>query len=192
MIINFCGSTKGKTSSALGTIVRALGHKKSVRVVFFMKHWNTSEVSFLTAIKDKFDIKIYQAGDDDFVFAGKDFNKITLIQAQKKLKFGHIQNMDAKDIENAQKGLVKARHFMEETPFLLVLDELLYAVEFGLLDVEDAQAILEEARTKDIHVVVTGRSTPEELVPLCDLITEMKKIKHPYDQGTVAVKGLDY
>jgi cob(I)alamin adenosyltransferase len=192
MIIDFCGATKGKTSSALGTVVRALGHGKSVRVLFFMKHWNTSEVAFFKAVRDQFDIRLYQAGDEDFVFAGKDVNTITLEQARKRLRFGRVQKVDEKDIENAQKGLLKAWSFLEGKPFLLVLDEVLYAIEFGLLDEAQVRELLEEANRLGVHVIVTGRHTPAGLRPLCDLITEMTKVKHPYDTGTVAVKGLDY
>lgn len=191
MIIDFCGSTKGKTSSALGTVVRALGHNKSVRIVFFMKHWNTSEVTFFKAVRDQFDVQLYQAGDDDFIFV-KDFNRTTIEKARKQLKFGKIQNVDEQDIENAQKGLLKAWHFLESKPFLLVLDEVLYAVEFGLIEETQVNELLLEANKQGVHVIVTGRNTPETVAPLCDLITEMSKVKHPYDKGTLAVKGLDY
>lgn len=191
MIIDFCGSTKGKTSSALGTVVRALGHNKSVRMVFFMKHWNTSEVSFFKGIRDQYDIQLYQAGDDDFIFV-KDLNRTTLDKARKQLKFGKVQNVDETDIENAQKGLLKAWQFLESDPFLIVMDEVLYAIEFGLLEESQVEEFLLDANKRGVHVIVTGRSTPTGIAPLCDLITEMTKVKHPYDKGTVAVKGLDY
>lgn len=191
MIYNFCGETKGKTSSALGTVVRALGAQKRVRIVFFMKHWNTSETEFLKKMKELYDIDYYQSGDKDFIFAA-DITDATLKEAQGQLKFGNVEKRDDDDIEKARRGIKKAEKYLEESPFLLVLDELNYAVSFGLVGIDEARAFLATAREKGVHVVITGRDLHKELAKECDLITEMKKIKHPYDTGIYGVKGLDY
>ena len=191
MIYNFCGDTKGKTSSALGTVMRALGAQKRVRIVFFMKHWNTSETEFLKKMKESYDIDFYLSGDKEFIYAS-DITDATLKEAKEQLKFGNVEKRDDSDIEKAQRGIKKAEKYLEENPFLLVLDELNYAVSFGLVAIEEARQFLAAAREKGVHVVITGRDLHKELAKECDLITEMKKVKHPFDVGVHAVKGLDY
>lgn len=195
MIYNFCGETKGKTSSALGTIVRALGHGKIVRVVFFMKHWKTSETDFfekLATLPGSFDIRFYKSGDNDFIFVNEETNHTTMENARRQLQFGKLQEKDEEDVKHAQMGYMKALNFLDEQPFLLVLDEINLAARFGLLGSQQVRHLVEKARELDVHVVLTGRDPPEEIVQLSDLVTEMKKVKHPFDKGVYAVKGLDY
>ena len=112
MIYNFCGETKGKTSSALGTITRALGHGKRVRVVFFMKNWETSETSFLQRLADlpgrPFDIGFYKSGDNDFIFVDEQTNHTTMENAKRQLKFGRVHEKDKEDVRHAQMGYMKA------------------------------------------------------------------------------------
>lgn len=193
MIYLFCGLTKGKTSSALGTVVRALGHEKKVRIVFFMKNWKTCEVDFLEKLpKPAFDVEFYKSGDNNFVFVDKDTNHITLLGAQKQLKFGKITEKDLKDIEQAQQGYAKALSYLQEKPFLLVLDEILVCAEFGLLTWEQIENIMDLAKAEGVHLVVTGRQTTENITKKADLVTIMTKVKHPFDKDIFAVKGLDY
>jgi cob(I)alamin adenosyltransferase len=73
-----------------------------------------------------------------------------------------------------------------------VLDEITLAVEFGLLGPQQVRHLVERAREAGTHLVLTGRPMPAVIAELCDLITEMGKIKHPFDRGVYAVKGLDY
>lgn len=194
MIYNFHGENKGKTSTALGTIVRALGYGKAVRVVFFMKHWKTSETDFFEKLQrlpaTPFDISFYKAGDDDFIFKGN--TDISFDEAKHKLQFGKLDEKNEDDLKRAQMGYMKALSFIKEKPFLTVLDELLYCVEFGLITVHQVRHLIETAREYDVHLVITGKESPEEITKLCDLATEMVKIKHPFDKGIYAVKGLDY
>jgi len=192
MIYNFCGETKGKTSSALGTVMRALGADKCVRIIFFMKHWATGETKFLKKLGDvSFDVEFFQSGDKDFIWV-EGVNHTTLKKAQDDLEWGKVVKGDVSDVEQAKRGMWKAQKYLEEKPFLLVLDELNYAVTFGLIELEDIKGLLKDAKAQGTHVVITGRELHPELAELCDLITEMKKIKHPFDKGVHAVKGLDY
>lgn len=193
MIYLFCGTTKGKTSSALGTITRALGYNKKVRVVFFMKHWKTSEISFYEKLpKDLFDIDFFQSGDNDFIYVNKETNHTTLNKAQKTLKFGKIQEKDQKDFDKAQKGYQKALMYLKEQPFLLVLDEIIMANEFGLITTEQILEIISLANKDNVHIVLTGRNPTKEVINSCDLVSEIHKVKHPFDKNVYAVKGLDY
>jgi cob(I)alamin adenosyltransferase len=195
MTYAFFGETKGKTSAALGTIVRALGHGGKVRVVFFMKHWQTSESVFFEKLQETpgaFDIKFYKAGDNDFIFVDELVNHTTLENARKQLQFGKIQQKDEKDVRSAQMGYMKALSYLDEKPFLLVLDEITLAVEFGLVGPQQVRHLIERAQAQDVHVVLTGRPMPAVLEELCDLVTRMDKVKHPFDSGVYAVKGLDY
>jgi cob(I)alamin adenosyltransferase len=194
MIYNFHGENKGKTSTALGTIVRALGHGKAVRVVFFMKHWKTSETDFFEKLQripaTPFDISFYKAGDDDFIFKGN--TDITLDEAKRKLQFGRIDEKDEDDLKRAQMGYMKALSYIKEKPFLVVLDEILYAVEFSLVGVQQVRHLIDTANEHEVHLVITGKQSPEEITKHSDLATLMVKIKHPFDKGIYAVKGLDY
>ncbi|MDD9954312.1 MAG: cob(I)yrinic acid a,c-diamide adenosyltransferase [Candidatus Woesearchaeota archaeon] len=194
MIYTFCGETKGKTSSALGTIVRALGDGGKVRILFFMKHWKTSETDFFDKLAKipEFDVLYYQAGDKDFIFVDEATNRATMESARKQLKFGKLHEKTEEDVKKAQMGYMKALNYLDEQPFLLVLDEILVAVKFGLISVQQVRHLLEQANEKKVHVVLTGRGLPKEIEKLSDLVTEMKKIKHPFDSGVYAVKGLDY
>ena len=194
MIYNFCGETKGKTSSALGTVVRALGAEKPVRVVFFMKNWQTSETQFCDKLLKVpgFDIRYYKAGDNDFIFVDEKTNHTTMANAKKMLQFGKVAEKDMGDVKAAQMGYMKALSFLDEKPFLLVLDEINIAASFGLLSVDQVRNLIEKANELDVHLVLTGRDPPDALLEKSDLVTEMKKIKHPFDEGVYAVKGLDY
>lgn len=192
VIYNFYGDNKGKTSSALGTVMRALGGDKRVRIVFFMKHWNTSENELLKKLKTvPFDVEYFLSGDKDFIWT-KDVNGITLKSAQGQLEWGKIEKKDLSDVEKATRGMYKAWRYLEEEPFLLVLDELNYALTFGLIQMAEVKELLNAANSQKTHVVITGKDLHPELKDVCDLITEMKKVKHPFDKGVTAIKGLDY
>ncbi len=196
MIYNFCGETKGKTSSALGTVLRAMGHGQKVRLIFFMKNWQTSETTFFEKL-DKvpshpFDVKFYKSGDKDFIFVDEKTNNTTLENAKLQLQFGDVKEKDMEDIKAAQMGYMKAISYLNENPFLLVLDEINMAASFGLISSSQVRNLIEKARDKKVHLVLTGRNPPDEILKHSDLVTEMKKVKHPFDEGVYAVKGLDF
>lgn len=196
MIYNFFGETKGKTSSALGTVVRALGAGKAVRIVFFMKNWETSETKFFTRLKElpasPFDVEYYKSGDNDFIFVDEETNHTTMDNARKQLKFGRIHEKTMDDVKAAQMGYMKALSFLDEKPFLLVLDEINLAASFKLLSPSQVRHLMDSAKEKDVHLVLTGRSPPDDILSRSDLQTEMRKHKHPFDEGVYAVQGLDY
>lgn len=190
MILGFYGDGKGKTSAALGTMMRALGAKQAVRAVFFMKNWVTSETLFLDRLKQQgLPVDYYLAGDDEFVHGSQ---KISKEDAQKRLKFGKIEDKDSEDIELAAFGLDIARKYIEENPFLLILDEIGVAVSFGLLKEQEALDVINLAKEQKIHVIITGKELSKKLQEICDGLTDVKKVRHPFDDGIHAVKGIDY
>lgn len=196
MIYNFFGDTKGKTSSALGTVLRALGAGKRVRIVFFMKNWQTSETKFFEKVEGMpgrpFDVSYYKSGDNDFIFVDEKTNHTTIENAKRQLQFGKIHEKTMEDVKAAQMGYMKALSYLDERPFLLVLDEVNLAAAFGLLSVQQVRHLIDSAKEREAHVVLTGRNPPEEILNRCDLQTEMKKHRHPFDGGVYAVQGLDY
>lgn len=163
MILVFTGDGKGKTTSAFGMAIRAIGHQKKVIIIQFLKKGEYGE----TKLFEKLGIEIYQFGRKDFVF-----------EATKE------------DYEMAQKALKKAYEKLKEKPFLLILDEVNVAIDMGLIKLKDVIDLLKKA--EETHIILTGRNAPQELIKYADLVTEMKKIKHYYDMGIKAIEGLEY
>ena len=92
----------------------------------------------------------------------------------------------------AADGLEIARQAIRSGDYaLVVLDEILYAIQEGLLSLADVVALLGE-RKPEVSVILTGRNAPQELIELADTVTEMREIKHPFQKGILAMKGIDY
>jgi len=164
----YTGNGKGKTTAALGLAVRATGKGYKVYMIQFMKgKINYGELKTAKKIPG-FTIK--QMGRPDFV---------------------DRKNPDPKDVELAQKSLKLARKIMGSGKYdMLILDELNCAVDWGLVPLSDALALI-KSRPPGLEVVVTGRYARPEMIELADLVTEMKEIKHPYQKGVGARKGIE-
>ncbi|WP_028571176.1 cob(I)yrinic acid a,c-diamide adenosyltransferase [Desulfonatronum lacustre] len=168
MIVVYTGDGKGKTSAAMGQIIRALGHGLRVACAQFMKRDDVAgEQRFLAS----------QLGDD-FLVGGLGFFR---------------DNQDrTRHREAALSTLAWVSSKVEADVQVLVLDELLYALGAGVLEQKELQALLDRARERDVHLVLTGRGLPEWLGRQADLITEMLPVKHPFNQGQGALKGIDF
>lgn len=184
LIYTFTGEGKGKTSAALGVATRALLLGKNVSWIAFYKQesWGLSE----SKLREKF-------SNLEMKFVGKGF-KIGKKTAPVGHK-GHVVVDTASEEEHklaAEDGLELVREKLQgaEPYFLLVMDEVVNAVGDGLLLEEELLKILE--MRGETHIVLTGRGISESLIKVSDLVTECKKIKHPYDQGELAVAGLDF
>ncbi len=168
LLVVYTGHGKGKTTAALGMVFRALGRGFRVSVVQFIKgKWKTGERSFAETIP------------------GLDFHVMGL---------GFTWDSDdlAKDKAAARAAWEKAREAITSGERdLVVLDELTYTFHYDFLPLEEVLAAL-RARPPHVHVVVTGRNAPEELVALADLVTEMAVVKHPHAAGIKAQIGVDY
>ena len=195
LIYAFTGEGKGKTSAALGVATRSLLNGEKVVWIAFYKQesWGLSE----SKLKDKFE-------NLEMIFTGKGFRIIKPLHQSsiKPLKIakvgdkGHVVVDTASEDEHKQAasmGLQMAAKSLQEKPFLLVMDEVLNAVDEGLIAEKELLEVMDIRG--ETHMVLTGRVGAEParmILAGADLVTECKKIKHPYDLGKLAVKGLDF
>jgi cob(I)alamin adenosyltransferase len=172
LVIVFTGDGKGKTSAALGIMLRAFGHKMSACMVQFIKSpLATGEALALGRLGPELELIPLGKG-----FVNGAENKVPLSEHRKA----------------AEKALSIARERMSSGPCdILILDEINNAVQLGLVELN---AVLELVRAKppDLHLVLTGRDAHPELIANADMVTEMRAVKHPYDSGAPAQKGIDY
>lgn len=182
LIYVFTGEGKGKTSAALGVATRSLLNGEKVDWVAFYKQqsWGLSEAK----LKEKFPNLVME-------FVGKGFRigKKTAPVGNK----GHVVVDTASEDEHKQAaiaGIELASKRIQAQPFMLVLDEVLNAIADGLIMEEEVLKIVENRG--ETHVILTGRGATEGVIERADLVTECRKIKHPYDSGKLAVKGLDF
>jgi len=170
-IVVLTGDGKGKTTSALGMAMRAIGQGLRVAVLQFIKGtWRYGELE--TAARLAPDLVIRPLGEG----------------------FVHVdpKNPDPKDVACAQRGWQVCKETLMSGEYgMVVLDEINLAVSYGLLPLEEVIAALKE-RPPHVHVVLTGRDAPPELVEMADLVTEMVEVKHPYRKGITARKGIEF
>jgi cob(I)alamin adenosyltransferase len=163
----YTGDGKGKTSAALGLALRAAGHGMRTYIGQFMKGQHYGE---LDALRDQPLITIEQYGD---------------------VRCIHREDITPEHIAQAQRGLEQARQAMLSGQYdIIVLDEANVTIWFGLLAVEDVLAFLDQ-RPDYVEVILTGRRAPQELIERADLVTEMREVKHYYEQGVQARKGIE-
>lgn len=169
LIIVNTGAGKGKSTSALGIVFRALGYGMRVAVVQFTKGAiETGEAAFAKELADRV----------DFFTLGEGYTWET-------------QNRQ-RDIAAARRGWEKAELLINNPIYnILVLDELNIVLKYDYLPLEEVLETLKNKPT-DLHVVITGRGAKAELIELADLVTEMKLIKHPYKKGIKAQKGIEF
>lgn len=177
LIIVHTGNGKGKTTAALGMVLRSLGHGHRVAIVQFIKGaWEPAE-------KAAFQHWTSPANDEppqlEFHAMGEGFTWET-------------QNRE-RDIEKAQAAWEKALEFIRNPDFRLVLlDEINVALKLDYLDIRDVLAGVEQ-KPSQTHVILTGRGAPATLIEQADLVTEMTLVKHPFrEQNIKAQPGIEY
>lgn len=168
MVHIYTGNGKGKSTSALGLIIRALGHNKQVCLIQFMKgDWNYGEIISLKKLSG---IEIHKFGTLELVDPG---------------------NPSEIDFSEAEAGWRKAKEILGSGKFdLVVLDEINVTVFMKLLP-ESKQLELFDLAGKT-ELVMTGRYATEKVIKRADLVTEMKLIKHYYDQGLESREGIEF
>lgn len=172
LVVVYTGEGKGKTTAAMGLALRAAGYGKKVLVIQFVKTWFTGEKGGFEMIPNV-----------EFIQAGKGFYKIL----GDKLPEGE-------HVEAAEEALMLAQAKISSGEYdVVVLDEIIGSVTGGLLKLEPVLAMI-DSKPELLDLVLTGHHAEElpALLERADLITEMKKIKHPYDSGILAKKTIDY
>ena len=166
----YYGDGKGKTSAALGIALRAIGHGMKVLVIQLMKgrEW----VGEFKAQEKIEGLKVEQYGTPSFI---------------------NLYAPDSKDKERAMQGLIRAKQAMKNHEAdVIIIDESLYAVEFGLIPLSSLIELIKE-KPSDIELVLTGgRDPPIELIDLADYVSHIVMEKHPYMEGINARQGIDY
>ncbi len=169
MLHIYCGNGKGKTTCAMGLAVRAAGHGHKVVIAQFLKCDRSGERCVLDALPS-----------------------VTCLPAPQMVKF--VSQMTAQEQTAARAQMTQLFHrAVEESKQadLLVLDELNGALSTGMVDLQEVLTFLDH-RAETLEVVITGRDPHPELQQRADYITEMKKIKHPFEQGLDARKGVEW
>lgn len=166
----YCGDGKGKTTCGMGLCCRAAGAGMKVVIIQFMKDNSTSERKLLAALPNV--IWLDGKREEKFSF------QMTEEEKTERRQFYSLQ-------------LHRAFQTAEETGAqVLFLDEAIYTVRAGLLDEDELLECL-DGRPDELEVILTGQGPSEELVCRADYVTEMKKVKHPYDRGQMARKGIE-
>lgn len=168
----YTGKGEGKTLTAFGLALRALGHKQRVAIIQFMK--GRKDIGeYMIRKKLGCDYSIHQFGTKEFI----DVKKPREI-----------------DYKLAKKGFEYVKMIMKSTktaPQLLVLDEINLAMSIGLLKTEEVLEFLKNIRKKTT-IVLTGRNAPQCIMNIADLVTKMKEVRHPYRKGIYAKEGIEY
>lgn len=202
----FTGDGKGKTSAALGVAMRAVGQGKRVAMIQWYKErrWTIGE-HVLPKILKKPLFEIYPMGQGFYKLptdhASSEEHRRAAHEALHLAKESLTEhNGRTVDRLTGQKKFnhstisTKGRSPFGRQPFsplfLLILDEVINAVNDHLLALPDLLALLELRGST--HLILTGRSAPKKLIDIADLVTEMKNVKHPYEKGLKAVQGLDF
>jgi cob(I)alamin adenosyltransferase len=169
LLIVHTGAGKGKSTAAFGMVLRCLGHGMRVGVVQFVKGaWGTGERTVLARFAD---LVTCRAMGEGFTWDTQD---------------------RARDIAAARAAWEVAKEMIAEPSYRMVLlDELNIVLRYGYLSIEEVMAAL-KAKPRDLHIVVTGRNAPAELIEAADLVTDMTLVKHPFRAGVKAQAGIEF
>lgn len=169
LVLVYTGDGKGKTTAAMGLMLRALGHEQRVLLVQFMKGQPSGELEAIKRFLPQVDI--IQSGRDVFVDSS-DPDEIDITLAQEA--FSQVADVARKDDYD-----------------LIILDELNVAVDYGLIQEEDVLALI-KSRYQALSLVITGRGASKKIQELADLVSEVKEIKHHWRQGIEAQAGIEH
>jgi cob(I)alamin adenosyltransferase len=171
LIIVNTGPGKGKTTAAMGTALRAVGQGMRVLMLQFLKgSWHYGELDAVKAFGDKFVMKQL----------GRGFVKVGGAEPDPE---------DLKAVEEAWKESEQA--ILSGQWDLVVLDEINYAISYKMLDAERVVEVLKR-KPEMVHVILTGRNAHPAIVDLADTVTEMRQVKHAYEKGVMAQRGIEY
>jgi cob(I)alamin adenosyltransferase len=163
----YTGTGKGKTTAAIGLAVRAAGCGMQVFIGQFVKGMKYSEIKCLGLLKDNITVRQYGLR----CFIRKDPTE--------------------EDIKAAMEGFADAKEMMLSGKYdLVILDEITIAEYFGLITTDDIIDLI-DSKPEHVELVLTGRKTSQKIIEMADLVTEMREIKHYYNEGVPARKGIE-
>lgn len=172
LTIVYTGNGKGKTTAALGIALRAAGYRKKVCMVQFIKgSWHYGEMDSSRRLEPEFEM----------VAAGKGF-------------VGIIDDKTPREVHEkiAREAVeISRRKILSGDYDIVILDEINYAVNMGLVKVSDVLGMI-RSRPESLDLVLTGNYARDEVIREADLVTEMREIKHPFRRGIKARKGIDF
>ena len=171
LIIVNTGPGKGKTTAAIGTAVRAVGQGMKVLMLQFLKgSWHYGELDAVKAFGDSFVMKQM----------GRGFVKVGGAEP------------DPEDVKMVEEAWNESREAILSGVWdLVVLDEINYAISYGMLDPAKVVETLKQ-KPEMVHVILTGRNAHPTIVELADTVTEMRQVKHAYEKGVEAQRGIEY
>ncbi len=169
LILVYTGPGKGKTTAALGLAFRALGAGMKVLMIQFMKgSWKYGELESAKQFPERF--TILQMGEG-FTWETKDRSRDVALSEQ-TWRF-------------SKEAILSGKYDV------VILDEINYVLGYGFLKKREVIDFIKQ-KPAPLHLVLTGRNAPKELVAVADLVTEMKEVKHPFRKGIVAQRGIDF
>ena len=171
-VIVYTGGGKGKTTAALGLALRAVGYKHKVCIIQFIKgSWHYGELDSAKRLEPELEL----------VAVGKGFVGIMDDKSPRE---------DHEKI--AEEAIKICKEKISSNKFdVVILDEINYAVDLGLIKVEQVVDLI-QIKSEQLDLVLTGNHAKQEIIDLADLVTEMKEIKHPFKSGIKAKKGIDF
>ena len=171
LIIVNTGPGKGKTTAAMGTALRAVGQGMRVLMLQFLKgSWHYGELDAVKAFGDKFIMKQMGRG---FVKVG-------------------AEKPDSEDVRMVEEAWAEGEKAIRSGEWdLVILDEINYAISYGMLD---PAKVVESLKNKPemMHVILTGRNAHPTIVEIGDTVTDMRQVKHAYEKGVMAQRGIEY
>lgn len=172
LVIVYTGKGKGKTTAALGMALRAVGYDYKVCMIQFIKgSWHYGEMTSSKRLEPEFELTAVGKG-----FVGIMDDK-SPIEDHKKI---------------ADEALAIAQEKISSEKYnIVILDEINYAVNLGLVKIDDVIKLI-QTKPANVNVVLTGNHVKDEIIELADLVTEMREIKHPFKSGIRAKKGIDF
>lgn len=165
----YTGNGKGKTTAALGLALRAAGSNMKTYMGQFLKGQHYGELESIKQLSPL--IKIEQFGLNSWV---------------------HVDNVNPEQITAAQEGMLKASEALLSGEYdLVILDEINIALYFGVVTEKEILELINE-KPDSVELVMTGRNAPQSIIDRADLVTEMKEVKHPFNNGIQARQGIEY
>lgn len=172
LVIVYTGKGKGKTTAALGIVLRAVGHGYKVGMIQFIKgEWYYGELTSSRRLEPEFEL----------IAAGRGF--VGIIDDDHPIEDHQKAAKDA--IEVAKRKIASGNYDV------MILDEINYAAKLNLISQQDILDVI-ASRPEKTSLVLTGNYVPEAVMAAADLVTEMREIKHPFQRGVKAKKGIDF